>query len=175
MDILSSGDTVSELFLLLSGTAEVISPDPTASAQHRAGLVPQGDSLAQSVPRWPGEEGPASSLSSTSSSSSGGGLPGGDQLGGEQGQQHPFWGSSSGDIQLNPNSPISMDMAGIRRPVEEGSVLVSTAATCCLEPCPAHAMALLLKHTCICSTDVSAELTISPHACLPAGGGCFLH
>ena len=37
VDILSSGDTVSELFLLLSGTAEVISPDPAASAQNRAG------------------------------------------------------------------------------------------------------------------------------------------
>lgn len=131
VDILSSGDTVSELFLLLSGTAEVISPDPTASAQHRAGLVPQGDSLARSAPRWPGEEGPAPGPSSTSSASSGGGLPGGDQLGGEQDQQHPFWGSSSGDIQLHPNSPISMDMVGIRRPVEEGSALVSTAATCC--------------------------------------------
>jgi hypothetical protein len=95
------------------------------------------------VPHWPDEQASGPGLSSTSSSSSGGGLPGGDRLGAEQEQQQPFWASSSGDIQLNPNIPISMDMTGIRRPVEEGSVLVSFAAACLCKPCPAHALALL--------------------------------
>lgn len=47
VDILSSGDTVSELFLLLSGTVEVISPDPAATTQPSAHVAPQGDALAQ--------------------------------------------------------------------------------------------------------------------------------
>ncbi len=47
MDILSSGDTVSELFLLLSGAVEVVSPDPAATTQPSARVAPQGDSLAQ--------------------------------------------------------------------------------------------------------------------------------
>lgn len=47
VDILSSGDTVSELFLLLSGAVEVVSPDPGATSQPSAHVAPQGDCLAQ--------------------------------------------------------------------------------------------------------------------------------
>lgn len=108
MDILSSGDTVSELFLLLSGTAEVISPDPAAAARHPAAVAPQGDSLqavalgyASEEEGWPAAFGMASSRGS----------------------------GVSGDIALNPNSPISMDVSGVRRPVEEGSVMVRQG--CC--------------------------------------------
>ena len=54
VDILSSGDTVSELFLLLSGTAEVVSPDPAATAARASSLEPQGDSQAQVRAWWAG-------------------------------------------------------------------------------------------------------------------------
>ncbi|PSC71927.1 potassium channel SKOR [Micractinium conductrix] len=116
VDILSSGDTVSELFLLLSGTAEVVSPDPAATAARASSLEPQGDSQAQSVPDGYATDDYAA-------------LP------------HPFWGDGSGsagsllgssvaDVRLNPNSPISMELPAAlsrRRPVEEGSILGEAA------------------------------------------------
>ena len=108
VDILSSGDTVGELFLLLGGTAEVISPDPSATAQQAAQVAPQGDSLAQGVPDYRSDGEVAADMLEP---------------------RHPFWSSGAGpasaaDIRLNPNSPISTDVSGVRRPVAEGSVLV---------------------------------------------------
>lgn len=153
MDILSSGDTVSELFLLLSGTAEVISPDPAGSARQAAAVAPQGDSQAQAVPDYlSGDEGGSGGYQSSGSGNYGGsyGHAGGSATGqgggpafhqmrgmsgdgggsGGEANSGAFPGLDTGsysDVRLNPNSPISMDVSGVRRPVQEGSVLGEAA------------------------------------------------
>jgi hypothetical protein len=113
VDILSSGDTVSELFLLLSGTAEVISPDPSASARHASQLAPQGDSLAAALADAVSDaEGEIYEQTGNRGSS----------VSGEDAR--PVWSAASGEARLSPNSPISADLAGMRSPVSEGTVLV---------------------------------------------------
>lgn len=113
---MSCGDTVSELFLLLSGTAEIISPDPAASARHAATVGPQGDGRAQAQTAAEATEGYQS---------------GGDELWGQSfaASSDASWAASgipgldmAADVHLNPNSPISMDLAGMRRPVQASGV-----------------------------------------------------
>lgn len=117
VDILSSGDPVGELFVLLSGTAEIIAPDPSAAsaAQLAHQTAQQGGRVAQGMPSYHPDNVQAAA-----------GELGPDSADVDNSLTQTFWSPGS-PKPGGSKSPITKEVSGVRRPVAGGSVLGEAA------------------------------------------------